>query len=88
MEELDETLSAQELQRWMVYYNIEPFGAWRDNWHAAMALAMTANLNRGRGKPALSSDDFMFKDPQTTHNDHIKEMMARFNAASKPKDTH
>lgn len=72
----------------MAYYNLEPFGAWRDNWHAAMLLALQVNQKRGPGVPAISAEEFMFKDTATEKRDQIRKMMARFNALAQPTDTH
>jgi len=88
VQDLDEQMGAQEFQRWMAYYNIEPFGAIRDNWHMARLGSLYASVHTPRGRPSMTSDDFMFKDPATTQRDHIKTMMARFNAVSTPKDSH
>ena len=79
-------MSAQEFQRWMAYYNIEPFGANRDNWHMATMASLYASAHTQKGKQSLTTDDFMFKDPETEKINHIREMMAKFSARATPKD--
>jgi hypothetical protein len=63
--ELERRMSAEELAEWQEYESIEPFGAWRDNWHAAQIVAAIYNVNRARGTPAFSVGDFMFEDGDT-----------------------
>ena len=60
--ELDHSLSSSELTEWMAYYRLEPFGAWRDNWHMAQLTALLRNVNLGKGKPASKVSDFMWHD--------------------------
>lgn len=79
-------MSALEFQRWMAFYNIEPFGANRDNWHMARLAVMYAGVHTPRGKPRPDVDDFMFKDQHTQHRDQIRTMMARLDAVAVPKD--
>ena len=52
-------MGSREFGEWMAFYRIHPFG--EDNLHAARALAMFYNANRGKGKPEMSADDFMLK---------------------------
>ncbi len=52
-------MDSREFGEWMAYYHIHPFG--EENLHAARALAMFYNANRGKGKPEMSADDFMLK---------------------------
>jgi hypothetical protein len=56
-----ETLPARELDEWTAFYAMEPFGAIRDNWHAAVIACITANAYRAKGK-AFSIQDFMYED--------------------------
>lgn len=62
IQEIDEGMSSAEFAQWMMYYQLEPFGAHRDNLHAAIIASLFANAHRGKGKPAFSVDDFMLKD--------------------------
>lgn len=56
-------MSASEFVGWMDYYDQEPFGAMRDNWHAAQLAALTYNAHRGRGSVPKSTRDFMYEPP-------------------------
>ena len=46
----------------MALYELEPWGAWRDNYHHAMQAALLANINRGKNTPAHKIEDFMLRD--------------------------
>ena len=59
MAELERTLGAAELEEWIAFYESEPFGAYRDNMHAAMIAATIANGNRARGSEPVAPSQFM-----------------------------
>ena len=60
--ELERTLTSTELVEWMALYELEPFGAWRDNYHAAMQASLLLNINRGRNSAPSKISDFMYRD--------------------------
>lgn len=39
-------MSYAEFTDWLVYYRVEPFGAMRDDLHAALVACLIANANR------------------------------------------
>lgn len=45
----------------MEYYAVEPFGAYRDNLHAAIIASTLANIHRGKNKPASRMTDFLLE---------------------------
>jgi hypothetical protein len=49
----------------MEYERLEPFGAQRDNYHAAMIATILANAYRDRKRPPVRLSEFMFVDPET-----------------------
>lgn len=57
-------MSSSELTNWIAYYQLEPFGAWRDNWHMATLATMYAQAHSAKGQ-TTSLSDFMFKDTET-----------------------
>ena len=63
--ELELSLGSAELSEWIAFYELEPFGPRRDNYHAGMIAAMIANSNRAKGAKAVSPSDFMLEDPAT-----------------------
>ena len=45
----------------LALYSVEPWGAERDNMHAAMLASMYAGAHTAKGKPRPKISDFMFK---------------------------
>lgn len=80
-------MSARELDDWAAYWQIEPWGAWRDNVHAGLVAAVIANVHRGRGVPAFSHANFMLqqRDP-TVDQAKVANIVSFFRRAAKPKD--
>ena len=54
--ELGVTMSSSELSDWIDYYKIEPWGAWRDNYHAALIASMHA-------KEGTRLSEFFYEPP-------------------------
>lgn len=52
------------LREWQAYYDIEPFGAWRDNWHFSVLATMYHNVHVKK-QDAKTEQDFMYMDPRT-----------------------
>ncbi len=57
--ELSEELSDAELQEWMAFYRLEPFGEERADLRAGIVAATVANANRGKRGRVLKPTDFM-----------------------------
>jgi hypothetical protein len=74
--EIEDTMSGAELLEWMEYENIEPFGAWRDNWHTSIIASILANANRKSGSAPIKMADFMYVDSETTKERRDAEMLA------------
>jgi len=55
-------LPASELLEWAEYWGMEPFGAFRDNYHAAMIAHLLANAHRAPNSPPIEFSQFMFRD--------------------------
>jgi hypothetical protein len=60
-----EAMPARVFNHWRHYYMIEPFGAWRDDYHAATQSAIIANVNRAKGSEPYRAEDFMFMDAES-----------------------
>ncbi len=69
-------MPASELLEWMEYESIEPFGAWRDNWHSATIAHILANVHRDPHRPPIPFQEFMFKDPRSIREEKDREMLA------------
>ena len=63
MAELEVSLGSAELSEWIAFYELEPFGPRRDNYHAGMISSVLANIHRAKGAKAISPSDFMLEDP-------------------------
>lgn len=81
LEELNSRLSSSELTQWMAYYQLEPWGAWRDNWHTAILAKLTFDVNRGK-QPPVKMDKFMFSDAELDAEKKAKQFAAQLNALS------
>ena len=74
-------LSGEDYRHLVALYNVDPWGAERDNMHTAMILAQGANMNRARGTPPIDISRFILtKKPKI--NDDAKRVSA-FRAAIK-----
>ena len=76
-------MSYAEFAEWAAYYKIEPFGGLRDDLHAALVVAMIANVNRDpkKRKKPYSPADFMpdwWRNKQDPEQAHAAAMMAKF----------
>ena len=68
-------MPASALAEWMEYETLEPFGAWRDNWHSAMTSMILANANRGPHTKEFRLADFFYVDPQSAQEKRDLEML-------------
>jgi len=85
--ELSERMGAGEYQGWVDYYDEEPFGALRDNWHMAQLAHMYSTVHGKKGSKS-SPNDFFYKSEETKGRDNIRRMMAGMSslAAQKRKE--
>lgn len=86
MQELCDRVSPAEFTEWQAFFQLEPFGAWRDNYHAAMLSALTFNIHRGKATAAAKVSDFMYEDPEITAERQAKTFVAALNARVKHAD--
>ena len=84
MAELEDTLGSGELTKWYAYYQIEPFGQWRDNYHTAILAATVAN-HSGNLKIPKQIADFMYEHPDIRRERDTKHTLAMMDALAKPK---
>lgn len=76
-------MSASEYMHWEAFYQLEPFGAERDNMHAGLIAATVWNTQRGKKQKGMTHKDFMFRDPATARLERIRDMMGKFRALAK-----
>ena len=57
--QLETHIEASELQEWMAFFSIEPWGSVRDDYRAGVIAATLVNVNGGKkGKKPAQADDF------------------------------
>lgn len=82
MAELERDLGAAEYDGWVRYYAEEPWGAYRDNLHAALIADTVARAHGGK-KSKLS--DYILKPATVRRNEELAEGLARLRLFSKRK---
>lgn len=73
-------MPSSEFTQWMAFYELEPFGSWRDNYHTAVLAHMYASAHSKR-PPKFSS--FFYLDPAVQASNERKSMMAKLDAMAK-----
>jgi len=73
-------MSFSEVLEWNAYYNIEPFGSQRDNYHAAMTAHILANQN---SKKPVHFSEFMYQDERSRREAQERRMIAALQKRSK-----
>ncbi len=62
------------IEEWRQYYALRPFGAWRDNYHAAMITDTLARVNGNK----IPFGNWFFKDALTIEQDRKANDLAAF----------
>lgn len=66
-------MSSREFTDWQAFYQIDPFGAQRDNWHAAMLAMVVA---RALGSKDVALSDFMLREVELPQRKSPSEIFA------------
>ena len=61
----------------MAYWQIEPWGAWRDNWHAAQIAALLYNTFRSKKTEPMPLREFMYRDEEARRDDDKRALAAK-----------
>lgn len=85
MQELEVSVSARELADWAAYWGVEPWGAERDNMHAAVIASLIFNANRGKDTEPRKMDDFMFREVAVVNAKETTKFVAALRALAKSK---
>lgn len=83
--ELGARMGATELERWMEFWRVEPWGPYRDNIHAGLIAAAVLQPHVPRGKRSPTHADFMLKDAQETRASAEKSLLSFFKMAAVKK---
>ena len=83
--ELTERLTSSELNDWITYYELEPFGQWRDNYHTAMVCSL---LHSGFSRKGAKTDinDYFYVDEYVHRENKFKAFVAQLNAMAVQND--
>jgi len=81
--EMLDRISSTELNEWMLFYEMEPFGSEADFLGHAITSSTIANVNRSKGKKAMKPKDFMpkFEKEKTQSVDQMIGFAAAMTAA-------
>ena len=69
-------MGASELQEWMTYWRMEPWGSYRDNIHAGLIASTIANVYRSKNRRPVSFEEFMLSDRDLYKKKKTKETLA------------
>lgn len=69
----------------MAYFELEPFGAGRDNMHSAQIASLIYNSHRSKRAKPLETTDFMFKDEYSRREHETTNFLAGLRTLAKPK---
>lgn len=80
LEEIELGMSGHELERWRAFHEVEPLTG--PHWMLAQLCALTANVNRTRGKPAKLEDFLprLGRRGRARAKQSVEEMMTAFKA--------
>lgn len=76
-------MSAREIVEWYAYYQLNPFGPERDNYHAAMIAHIMANQNRRKNAAEIPLSRFMYEDQDTAQRKRDERMLNFFKSRVK-----
>lgn len=79
-------MGASEFEQWWRYWQVEPWGAYRDNLHAGIVASAVVNssMNKRRGT-SISASDFMLKTRSEVAETETAETLAALEALSVKK---
>ena len=72
-----------ELAEWEAYWMVEPWGPYRDNIHAGLICSILANVNRRKGSPETTYEDFMLVDKEQQQRIETERALAWFRSMAK-----
>lgn len=76
-------MGASEYEDWMLYYRVEPWGAYRDNLHAGIIASAVINssMNKRRGT-SVTANDFVLRTRSEEAANETAETLAQLEALS------
>lgn len=62
--EIRAVATSSDITDLLAYWQLEPWGPWRDNLHAAQIASILFNAHRGRNTKPSRPGDFFYRDPE------------------------
>jgi len=78
-----ESWPVSEVMGWRAFYNLQPFGPWRDNYHSAQVAHIMASAHTPSNKPKPKMSDFMYMDATTRQQQQELQTLAWFESRAK-----
>ncbi len=69
----------------MGFYEMEPFGAIRDNIHSGQIASLIYNSNRRKNAKPLAASDFVLKDRESKQDETTGAFLSGLRMLAKPK---
>lgn len=60
----------------IAYDQLEPFGAWRDNWHSAIIANLLCQIYKKKGAQVPPIEAFMYKHPDDKKQQNLDSFIA------------
>lgn len=79
-------MSAQELDSWELFWQVEPWGSYRDNIHAGIIASAVLAPHVQRGKKAPIYTDFLLRDKAETQQAAENNLLAFFKSVAKKRE--
>lgn len=84
--EIERTMGARELDDWIEFYGLEPWGAYRDNLHAGVIASVLVNGQPGRRRKAVKPGDFLLRAVSDKRKTDTAKALGWLRAMGKRKD--
>jgi hypothetical protein len=78
-----EQLTYAEVREWSAFYQIQPFGSERDNYHAALTAYMVANQNNTKKSQEIPFYKFLYTHADTARERRDSRTIAWLNSKAK-----
>jgi hypothetical protein len=83
--EIEQNVSARDVDEMRKFYREDPWGSRRDNMHAAFIASVIANVYRAKGRKAISYEDFMLLDREQHGKRKSGQLLDWMKSVAKPK---
>lgn len=81
--ELEQRMGASELEEWKLLWASDPWGPYRDNFHAALITSVLVNIHRKKNTKPIDYTEFMLSDREQYQRKKSKEFLSWMKAVGK-----